>query len=57
MSKTTGTIGDDHLTGTNSADRFGLQDGGSDTVVGLGGDDIFFLGGSLDQGERLCRRR
>ncbi len=48
-----GTAGDDNLTGSGNADDFALWQGGSDTVDGGGGNDIFRMGAALDAGDKL----
>jgi predicted extracellular nuclease len=41
------------LSGTPGVDVFMLEQGGSDTVYGLGGGDGFYMGGALDAGDYL----
>jgi Ca2+-binding RTX toxin-like protein len=53
MADFTGTPGNDTLTGTSSADSFNLIQGGEDTASGLGGDDVFAMGGTLDAGDQI----
>jgi len=53
MANFTGTPGDDTLTGTNAADTFDLTSGGNDTISALAGDDVFILGGSLTNADRI----
>ncbi|HEY2071488.1 MAG TPA: calcium-binding protein [Rhizomicrobium sp.] len=48
-----GTPGNDNLTGTDGADRFDLSQGGDDTANGLGGSDVFYMGGALTANDHL----
>ncbi|HEY2071923.1 MAG TPA: hypothetical protein VGG48_20370, partial [Rhizomicrobium sp.] len=53
MATITGTTGDDTLPGTSGDDQFNLIQGGEDTATGLGGNDIFSMGGKLDAGDSI----
>lgn len=53
MANFTGTAGDDDLHGTKANDTFHLEDGGADTVFGGHGYDLFYLGGTLGEGDRI----
>src|SRR5689334_10675578 len=44
----TGTSGHDDFTGTGSTDTFNMNQGGSDTVSGAGGNDIFNFGAAFN---------
>jgi VCBS repeat-containing protein len=48
-----GSAGNDTITGSAAGELFLLQQGGSDTATGLGGDDGFYLGAALDAGDNL----
>jgi Ca2+-binding RTX toxin-like protein len=48
-----GTAGNDDLTGTSQGDTFYLDQGGNDVVEGLGGDDVFEMGGAFVATDRL----
>lgn len=49
-----GTSGDDHFSGTTANDTFNLQDGGNDTAAGGSGNDNFFMGASLTNGDLIA---
>lgn len=53
MADFTGTTGDDSLVGAAGDDSFHLEDGGEDIAKGNGGKDTFYLGGTLDSGDRI----
>ncbi len=53
MAAFAGTSGNDTLTGTATADTFNLIQGGEDTASGLGGNDVFSLGRTLDAGDAI----
>ncbi|HEX3810772.1 MAG TPA: calcium-binding protein [Rhizomicrobium sp.] len=53
MTTITGTSGNDNKTGTASADTFNMSQGGSDTVNGEGGNDIFNFGAKLDVNDKI----
>ncbi|HEX4296124.1 MAG TPA: calcium-binding protein [Rhizomicrobium sp.] len=48
-----GGFGDDNLTGTSGNDIFNLTRGGNDTVEAGGGNDIFWMGATLNAGDKL----
>jgi VCBS repeat-containing protein len=48
-----GDASDNTITGTPNKDLFLLQQGGDDTVYGLGNDDIFYFGGAFDGDDRV----
>ena len=48
-----GSPDNDDLKGTGQADEFDLDAGGDDKARGLGGDDVFFMGGELTGADRL----
>ncbi|HEX2763966.1 MAG TPA: Calx-beta domain-containing protein [Allosphingosinicella sp.] len=48
-----GDANDNDIGGTSGTDVFMLQDGGSDTAHGSGGNDGFYMGGSLDSTDYL----
>jgi len=53
MADFTGTSGDDHITGTDSADFIDVSQGGNDTVHAAGGDDVVFIGAALARGDYI----
>lgn len=53
MADFTGTSGDDHITGTDSADFIDVSQGGNDTVDAAGGDDVIFIGATLAKGDHI----
>ena len=48
-----GGFGDDNLVGTSGNDIFNLTRGGNDTVDAGGGNDIFWMAGTLNAGDKL----
>ncbi|GEM_PF-657232 len=48
-----GGFGDDSLTGTSGNDIFNLTRGGNDTVDAGGGNDVFWMGATLNAGDKL----
>ena len=48
-----GDEGDNFITGTPSPEGFVLDQGGSDTVIGLAGDDYFYFGGALSADDNV----
>jgi Ca2+-binding RTX toxin-like protein len=48
-----GSSADDLITGTEQANIFFVDQGGTDQVWGLGGNDIFFFGGALGSLDRV----
>ena len=48
-----GDENDDVITGSSGADTFLLQQGGTDTASGLGGDDIFYFGGAMQSDDSV----
>ena len=53
MTTFTGTSGADSFDGTSTADVFNLQQGGSDTAKGEGGNDTFNMGAALDAADHI----
>lgn len=53
MANFTGTSGNNVQDGTNNNDDFDYSQGGQDRLHGLRGDDVFFMGGELDAGDRI----
>jgi hypothetical protein len=48
-----GDAGDNVITGTPGPDFFMLQQGGSDTASGMGGNDAFYFGAALDPSDHV----
>jgi VCBS repeat-containing protein len=48
-----GDASDNELSGTDGPDLFVVDQGGSDSVRGFHGDDIFYFGGAFDPGDRV----
>jgi Ca2+-binding RTX toxin-like protein len=48
-----GTTGNDTITGTANDDSFAVEQGGEDTVSGLGGNDIFHFVAQFDAGDSI----
>ena len=48
-----GGFGDDDLAGTSGNDIFNLTRGGNDTVDAGGGNDLFWMGATLNAGDKL----
>jgi Ca2+-binding RTX toxin-like protein len=48
-----GTSSNDTMTGTDQDDTFLLDQGGSDSASGLGGNDLFLLGATLDSTDQI----
>ncbi|HWA91605.1 MAG TPA: calcium-binding protein [Rhizomicrobium sp.] len=53
MAAVNGTSGDDDLTGTSGDDVFDLTQGGDDTASGANGNDLFLLGATLTEADRI----
>ncbi len=53
MANFSGTTGNDVLTGTSHNDYFDINQGGRDSVSGLDGEDIFYLGSNLNPYSRF----
>ena len=48
-----GTAGDDTITGTANADFFNVSQGGTEHLQGLGGNDGFYFGATLDATDQV----
>lgn len=53
MTDFVGGSGDDSITGTADADAFDLSQGGDDTAIGAGGNDVFNMGGAFTSNDRI----
>jgi Ca2+-binding RTX toxin-like protein len=53
MAAINGTSGNDTLDGTAAADVFGVEQGGEDTVDGLGGNDSIHFIAAFDAGDKV----